>query len=213
MKAVAGLGNPGQRYARTPHNAGFDVVDVLAGRAGAAWRRSLRLRARQARGDLDGVPCLLLQPQTYMNNSGLAVAAALRYHRLSLEDLVVVVDDADLPVGRLRIRPGGASGGHRGLESIMAHVGSRDFARVRVGVGRQPAEGDLVRHVLQPYSEAAWQRMREVVELAADAVTTLVRDGVDAAMNRYNGQAVGPAAAAKEETAKRGRTGDGIEDV
>ncbi len=195
MKAVAGLGNPGQRYARTPHNAGFDVVDVLAGRAGAAWRRSLRLRARQARGDLD------------------AVAAALRYHRLSLEDLVVVVDDADLPVGRLRIRPGGASGGHRGLESIMAHVGSRDFARVRVGVGRQPAEGDLVRHVLQPYSEAAWQRMREVVELAADAVTTLVRDGVDAAMNRYNGQAVGPAAAAKEETAKRGRTGDGIEDV
>jgi len=186
---VVGLGNSGRRYARTPHNVGFVVVDELAQRAGCRLRRSWRFDARIAKGDVAGRPAMLAKPETYMNNSGIAVGAMLRYYKLDAAALIVVLDDADLPQGRIRIRPKGRSGGHRGLASVIEHIGGSAFTRVRIGVGRRDDAEDLVGHVLQPYGEAAWQRMEAAARVAADAVGTVVDEGVAAAMNRYNGVA------------------------
>jgi len=136
VKVIAGLGNPGREYAQTPHNVGFDVVVMLAERLQAEWRNSRRFQARTARATFAGCECLLVQPQTFMNLSGTSVAAVLRYHGGCPADLVVVLDDADLPLGRLRIRKSGSSGGHRGLASVIDVLGGGDFARVRLGVGR-----------------------------------------------------------------------------
>ncbi|NQU40979.1 MAG: aminoacyl-tRNA hydrolase [Lentisphaerae bacterium] len=192
MNVIVGLGNPGQRYERTPHNVGFDVVDRLAQRVGCRVRRSLRFRARAGKALMAGSPVLLVKPETFMNNSGLAVAGALRYFKVSRDGLVVVLDDADLPVGRIRIRPAGRSGGHRGLASVIEHVGGDDFARVRIGVGRRKQDENLVSHVLRPYGTEEWQDIMKVVECAADAVEQIVESGVEAAMNAFNGIAVLP---------------------
>ena len=197
MKVIAGLGNPGPDYDGTPHNVGFDVVVLLAGRLEAAWRRSSRFQARVARATRDGEPWLLVQPQAFMNLSGTSVGAVLRYHGCGPGDLVVVLDDADLPLGRLRIRVAGGSGGHRGLASVIAALGTEAFARVRLGVGRDAGPGTLVDHVLGKFDPARAAVARQTVAAAADAVEEFVRRGVDAAMNQYNGwQAVldgGPA--------------------
>ena len=186
MKLIVGLGNPGKRYARTPHNVGFEVLDVLAERGGAAFRKRWRFRSRTAEAVVGGGPVLLAKPQTFMNASGTAVAALVRYYRLEPNAIVVVLDDADLPLGRLRIRPRGSSGGHRGLESILQHVGG-DVARVRIGIGRRAETGNLVGHVLTPWRGDAWRRAETIIARASDAVTCAVEDGVEAAMNRFNG--------------------------
>ena len=133
---IVGLGNPGDRYEDTPHSLGFEVVGELAKRLDCRMRRSFRLNARVGRAAWKGTELLLLQPLTYMNNSGFAVAAALRYYRLEPSALLVIVDDADLEVGSLRIRRSGSSGGHKGLISISQSVGSEDFGRLRLGIGR-----------------------------------------------------------------------------
>lgn len=187
MKVIAGLGNPGAEYEHTPHNVGFDVVALLAGRLAANWRRSTRFQARLARIDRAGEPWLLVQPQTFMNRSGSSVAPVLRYHGCGPEDLVVVLDDADLPLGRLRIRPGGGSGGHRGLASVIEALGTDAFARVRLGVGRDDAGGGLVDYVLGSFDAARLVRARKMIETAADAVQCLSETGVAVAMNRFNG--------------------------
>ena len=186
MKVIAGLGNPGSEYDDTPHNVGFDVVALLAGRLAADWRRSTRLQARLARADRAGETWLLVQPQTFMNLSGASVAPALRYHGGGPEDLVVVLDDADLPLGRLRIRADGGSGGHRGLASIIAALGTEAFARVRLGVGRDAGSG-LVDHVLGKFDPGRRAQARQMVVTAADAVQCLAENGVAEAMNRFNG--------------------------
>jgi PTH1 family peptidyl-tRNA hydrolase len=184
MKAIVGLGNPGRQYERTPHNVGFAVADELARRAGCAWRSSPRFRAQLSRVRIGEQDALLVKPQTYMNLSGEAVALVLRYHACELADLVVVLDDADLDSGRLRLRADGGCGGHRGLESIIQAVGGEAFARVRVGIGRR--EGGLVDHVLAPLAAADYERMRQVIQRAADAVERLVGAGIQAAMNAFN---------------------------
>lgn len=186
-----GLGNPGRRYERTPHNVGFAVVDVLATRAAGRWRKRWRFRARTADVTIAGVPLVLVKPETFMNRSGSAAAGLLRYHKGAAGDLIVVVDDADLPVGRIRIRPRGSSGGHRGLASIADHVGSGDFPRVRIGIGRSGHQEELVSHVLHPLAGEAWRRMETVVAHAADAVECMVASGVETAMNRFNGSELG----------------------
>ena len=194
MKVIAGLGNPGPEYEDTPHNVGFDVVALLAERLAVEWRQSTRFQARLARVDRDGEKWLLVQPQTFMNLSGGSVAPLLRYHGGAPGDLVVVLDDADLPLGRVRIRPDGGSGGHRGLASVIEAMGTESFARVRLGVGRESGvDGGLVDHVLGRFDPERRQAARRMVATAADAVQCLVEKGLAEAMNRFNGLQADPA--------------------
>jgi peptidyl-tRNA hydrolase, PTH1 family len=186
VKIVVGLGNPGKQYADTPHNAGFEVVNDLSVRLDCRLRRSLRFDARIGHAVRAGEPVLLVQPQTYMNNSGMAVAAVVRYYKADPRDLIVVSDDADLALGRLRVRVRGGSGGHKGLASIIQHVGTQDFARVRVGIGREKDGVDLVEHVLTPLSAEGRKQMSVVVDRAAQAVLCSVDCSVEEAMNRFN---------------------------
>ena len=187
MKVIVGLGNPGKRYADTPHNGGFAVVDALAETWNCRLRRSFRFGARCGKARGNGEPVLLVKPETYMNNSGQAVGGLLRYHKAPPSDLVVVLDDADLPLGRLRVRACGSSGGHRGLASVIGHVGGEAFARVRIGIGRRGQEEDLVRHVLSAFSARDRPRADRAVDMAAEAVQCVLEHGVEAAMNRFNG--------------------------
>ncbi len=185
---VAGLGNPGREYEGTPHNIGFDVVDLIAGRLDCKMRRSLRVAARVARTSWAGEALVLVEPLTFMNASGDAVGPLARRHGVESDGLVVVLDDADLPLGRIRIRSQGGAGGHRGLASIIGAVGTDAFPRVRVGIGRRgESENALVGHVLTPFDKGDRKVAEESVARAADAVLWLLENGVASAMNRFNG--------------------------
>lgn len=186
MKLIAGLGNPGESYANTPHNVGFDVVDLLAQRLEAGWKNSSGFNARVARATCAGTPLLLVKPQTFMNLSGNSVAPLLRYYGGTPADLTVVLDDADLPLGRLRIRASGGSGGHRGLASVIEALGTETFLRIRLGVGREE-QGGLVGHVLGKFDETRRACVGKMAAAAADAVQCLTEKGLNEAMNRYNG--------------------------
>jgi PTH1 family peptidyl-tRNA hydrolase len=183
---IVGLGNPGRAYEKTRHNVGFDVVDLLASRAGAAYRKRLLAPVQTADARMGSQPVMLVKPLSFMNASGPPVAGLARKKGVAPQDLVVVVDDVDLPLGKLRIRPKGSAGGHNGLKSLIAHVGSDEFVRVRVGVG-PPGEGDMVRHVLSKFSPDERDVMNEAIGRAADAVEMIVAAGVDRAMNEFNG--------------------------
>lgn len=181
---VVGLGNPGAQYRLTRHNAGFMVADELARRHGAAFRA--RFSGRVADLRLDGRRVALLEPETYMNESGRSVAAAARFYKLPLASLLVVHDDVDLEPGRLQARLGGGLAGHNGLRSLAGHLGSGEFMRLRVGVGR-PERGDrrpVADFVLSPFASEV--DVEAIVARAADAVETVVRDGLDAARQRFN---------------------------
>jgi PTH1 family peptidyl-tRNA hydrolase len=185
---VVGLGNPGKSYAETPHNIGFATLDRLAADLGASWRRSFRFQARVGRAAWGDAPVLLVKPETFMNRSGRAVAGLGRYHRVEPGDVIVVSDDADLDLGRLRIRAQGGSGGHRGLQSILDEWGDDAFARVRVGIGRPEATRDLVAHVLSPGTAEERERLKAMAGWAAEAVKCIISDGAETAMNRFNGR-------------------------
>lgn len=185
---IVGLGNPGPRYRHTRHNVGFMVVERVATEAGLGWRSEDRFRARLAGGHWLDRPVLLVQPLTYMNASGEAVAPLVRYYRVPLERILVVVDDADLPFGRLRMRPGGSPGGHHGLESVERHLGTREFPRVRVGIGRRPEMGrEITNHVLGVFSAAEREWLEPVLDRAVAQVGCWLTRGIAEAMNRYNG--------------------------
>jgi PTH1 family peptidyl-tRNA hydrolase len=183
---IAGLGNPGEAYANTPHNVGFDVVDLLAKRLEAGWKNSSGFHARVARVAYAGETVLLVKPQTFMNLSGTSVAPLLRYYGGNPADLTVVLDDADLPLGRLRIRASGGSGGHRGLASVIEALGTEAFPRVRLGVGREE-RGGLIGHVLGKFGEESLKLVRATIEAAADAVQCSTANSLNEAMNRFNG--------------------------
>jgi len=183
---IAGLGNPGETYANTPHNVGFDVVDLLAERLGAGWKNSSGFHARVARTSYAGETLLLAKPQTFMNLSGTSVAPLLRYYGGTPSDLTVILDDADLPLGKVRIREAGGSGGHRGLASVIEALGTEAFPRIRLGVGRED-RGDLANHVLGKFDEARQKLVGAMIEAAADAVQCLTANGLNEAMNRFNG--------------------------
>ena len=165
MKIVAGLGNPGAQYADTPHSVGFETVDRLAAAAGAAWEEKRAFRCVMARCVLAGQPTLLVKPQTFMNLSGESVAPVVKYHNATPADLVVVQDDIDLPVGRIRVRAGGSHGGHNGIRNIIERLGTDAFARVKIGVGKDAA--DVVGHVLGKFDPATRGKMDVVVAAAA----------------------------------------------
>ena len=183
LRIVVGLGNPGGRYDNTRHNVGFMVVRAIATRFHLHPRRS-RHRAEIATGTVGGVPVLLALPITYMNESGNAVRRLLQYYRVPLSQLLVVCDDLDLPFGTLRLRPGGSSGGHNGLKSIIQALGSDQFARLRVGVGRP--EASAVGHVLGPFSRDEAALLPALVNTAADATLAWLEGDVTTAMNRFN---------------------------
>ena len=189
MKVIVGLGNPGKEYARTPHNAGFLVTDELAGRWGASLRRSLRFPARLAKARRGEENLLLAQPQTYMNLSGGAVSAIAARHGIAPEDVLVVLDDADLPLGQIRIRKAGSAGGHKGLQSILQALRTDGVPRVRVGIGRGSGGVELVTHVLEPLRGGEWESLRAAVRRAADAIEAILDRGVDRAMNEFNARA------------------------
>jgi PTH1 family peptidyl-tRNA hydrolase len=185
MKLIVGLGNPGRRYVRTRHNVGFLVVERLAERHRIALDQHV-YDGRLGRGRVGADSAVLLQPQTFMNASGESVARACQ--SLALEDvsrdLVIVYDDVDLPFGRLRVRPGGSSGGHRGVQDVIDCLGREDFARLRFGVGR--SEVETVHHVLRGFTRTEEGRMARHLDRAVDALETVLRGGVEQAMNRFN---------------------------
>jgi peptidyl-tRNA hydrolase, PTH1 family len=181
---VAGLGNPGPEYAATRHNVGFMVVDEVARRLGGSWRAKFSGDLTEVR--LDGARLALLKPQTYMNESGRSVGAAMRFFKAPTETLLVVHDEVDLDLGRLQARFGGGLAGHNGLRSVAQHVDSPDFARLRIGVGR-PERGDprpVADFVLAPFP--AELDVEQLVARAADAVETIAREGVEAAQQQFN---------------------------
>ena len=187
MKLIVGLGNPGRAYEHTRHNVGFDVLDKLAGKGGTEFRRRLLAPVQTAEMRVGNESLLLVKPQTFMNRSGPPVGALARKKGVAPADLVVVVDDVDLPCGQLRIRARGSAGGHNGLKSVIEHVGTEDFVRVRVGVGRPGGKGDMVNHVLSKFSPDERETIAGAIEKAADAVAHIVEHGVDKAMNEFNG--------------------------
>jgi PTH1 family peptidyl-tRNA hydrolase len=190
---IVGLGNPGAEYARTRHNAGFLLLDRLAVQWRGRWRQERRFTARLAQASPGGRSCWLCEPQTYMNASGEAVAAVARYYRVPPGRILVAVDDADLPLGTLRLRPDGSSGGHHGLESVEHHLSSRNYARLRLGIGRQAEPGrQIVGHVLGLFTRPEAEWFERVLDRAMDAVECWLTDGAVVAMNRFNGVVTAP---------------------
>lgn len=186
---IVGLGNPGPRYHNNRHNVGFMVIDALADDAGIPIRR-VEFRALVGKGVLEREPVLLAKPQTFMNDSGQAVAPLVRFYKIPNEKLLVVHDDLDLPFGTLRLRPQGGAGGQRGMGSIIAKLDTQDFARLRVGIGRPPgrmAPRDYVLHDFDPKEE---EILPEVLRNAVDAIHRFVADGIEKAMNDFNGQVI-----------------------
>ena len=200
MKVIAGLGNPGAEYANTPHSIGFEVVDALAREIGASWKASSSFGGELAAGMLGGMKVVLVKPMTYMNLSGDCVAPVVKYHNAkAAEDLLVVSDDIDLPVGKMRVRKGGSAGGHNGLKSVIERTGTPDFVRLRLGVGRDSRErANVIGHVLGKFSPADRRVMDEVVAQAVKAIGTIELESAETAMNRYNGWTATSAVAGKE---------------
>ena len=187
LRLIVGLGNPGAEYAKTRHNAGFTLVETLAARWRADWANERRFSARVARAERNGVRVLLCQPQTFMNLSGEAVGALVKFYQLPLTGLLVTVDDADLPRGEIRLRAGGGSGGHHGLESIGQHLGSSEFARLRLGIGRVDGAREITNHVLGRFDAAEAALMEKVFGRAADQLECWLAAGIEKAMNQFNG--------------------------
>ena len=185
MKLVVGLGNPGERYAQTPHNAGFAVVDQLASAGGGRWRFDAS-PALVATVGLSGDSLLLAKPRTYVNLSGGAVSRLLSEYRLSLDDLVVICDDLALPLGRIRIRARGGDGGHNGLKSIIGALATREFTRVRLGVAPEGESPDAAEYVLSPVPPDRAAAFRRMIQKGGEAVESICLAGVDEAMNRFN---------------------------
>jgi len=185
MKMIAGLGNPGYEYQQTPHNLGFMAVDLLGRECGGELAHR-EAQALTASARLEGQEVLLAKPQTYMNLSGMAVARLLEKYGLEVGDLIVLVDDAALPLGSLRIRPRGSAGGHNGLKSIIGALGSNDFVRVRMGAGPEQPIGDMVSYVLGRFRRSDLATVSEMLSQACEAVHVILREGSQKAMNRFN---------------------------
>ncbi|MFN8619410.1 MAG: aminoacyl-tRNA hydrolase [Chloroflexota bacterium] len=215
MKIVVGLGNPGSRYEATRHNVGWMVLDRIADRAGWSGRGKERDSALSVRGRWADEDLLLVKPLTYMNESGLAVRKILARERVPLTDVLVVVDDFSLPLGRLRLREEGSAGGHNGLKSIIAEMGTQRFSRLRVGIG-EPGQ-NVVDHVLSKFAASEQADLAKVIDASTDAVADWVRQGAARSANRWNAWTLAPAVAPEPgaegtKAAKGGRAKDGRTD-
>lgn len=184
---IVGLGNPGRDYRNTRHNIGFMAVDALASAMKCQMTR-VQFKAIIGTLNYEEKKVILAKPQTFMNLSGVPVASLLRYYRVGLDHLLVIHDDLDLPLGTIRIRPGGGSAGQRGMESIIEKLGTQDFPRLRLGIGRPPGQMDSAAYVLQPFSSGETEIMAMVLKKAVDAVKCFVGESMEAAMNQFNGK-------------------------
>jgi len=184
IKFIAGLGNPGLRYARSRHNVGFMIVEQFAHAHKLRFARK-RFNAEIAEGEIESVRVMIAKPQTFMNLSGEAIGKLFAFYKIAPPDLLVVYDDLDLSLGKMRLRPKGSAGGHHGMESIIARIGTSDFPRLRVGIGR-PNPDDDIDHVLGSFESDERKLMDEIFARAVDAMEVWTRDGIDAAMNKYN---------------------------
>ena len=190
---IVGLGNPGAEYARTRHNAGFLLVERLARRWQADWTYEKKFNARVARVDRNGRRAILCEPQPFMNSSGETVGPLVAFYRVPrpLSGLLVAVDDADLPLGEIRLRPRGSSGGHHGLESVEQHLATTDFARLRIGIGRQAGAREITDYVLGRFSSTEAALADKVLTVACDQAECWLDAGIQKAMNQFNGTAGG----------------------
>ena len=186
MFVIVGLGNPDKKYDKTRHNVGLDVIDSLADDLGIDVKTK-RHRSLCGVGQMGSEKVVLVKPQTYMNNSGEAVRQVMDFYKLDpAEDLIVISDDINLDVGRIRIRKKGSAGGHNGLKNIIAHIKGDEFVRVRVGVGINGGDSSLVNHVLGKFSKKEREVIDQKVDDARDAVVEIMKNGADSAMNKYN---------------------------
>lgn len=182
---IAGLGNPGPGYAGNRHNAGYLTADLLAERAGARFKAG-KFRALAAEGRLAGLGVIIIKPLTFMNESGIAVRGVSGYYRIGTGQIVVIHDDLDLPFGTIRLKRGGGDNGHNGLRSVTAHLGTRDYYRVRIGIGRPPGRMDPAAYVLRDFAAPEQKELPLLIDRAADAVEMLMADGLDAAQNAFH---------------------------
>jgi len=182
---VIGLGNPGSKYDNTKHNVGFNVIDLLADRFKIKVNK-LKFKALSGDGIIEGERVLLVKPQTFMNLSGESVREIIDWYKATLNNIIIVYDDVDLPLGKIRVRPKGSSGTHNGMKSVVYQIQSDDFPRVRIGVGRPPEEWDLADYVLSKFSSEERKIINGSVSLAGDSVIEIIKSGVESAMNRYN---------------------------
>jgi peptidyl-tRNA hydrolase, PTH1 family len=186
MKLVVGLGNPGRRYEGTRHNVGFIVVGQLA-KAHAVGTVKSRFQGEAVDADIGGAKALLLTPSTFMNLSGASVLAARDFYKIALEDILIVCDDLNLPLARLRLRAAGSAGGQKGLEDIIRRLGTEEFSRLRIGVGSPPQGWNWPDFVLSKFRKEELPDMELAVARAVEAIGTWVREGIQVSMNRYNG--------------------------
>jgi PTH1 family peptidyl-tRNA hydrolase len=180
---VVGLGNPGPNYAKTRHNVGFMVVDLLAGRIGSGLKAHRKSGAEIATGRLAGRAVVLAKPRTYMNESGRNVGPLAKFYSVAPADVIVIHDELDIDFGRIRLKCGGGVAGHNGLKSVAAALGTKDFQRVRVGVGRPPGRKDAATYVLEPFSSVERPEVPTICEQAADATELLIAQGLEPAQN------------------------------
>lgn len=185
MKLIVGLGNPGKNYVGTKHNVGFEVIDLVAKAIGVNVNK-IKHKAMVGDGFICGEKVILLKPQTFMNLSGESVKEAATFYKISIEDIVIVYDDISLPVGSTRIREKGSAGGHNGMKNIIAHLGTDNFIRIRVGIGAKPNGWDLADYVLSRFEKGDEPLILAGYERAAKAVEIIVKDGTQAAMNQIN---------------------------
>lgn len=195
MYIIAGLGNPGKEYEGTRHNVGFKTIDALADRYNIDVKEKAH-RAYIGKGMIEGQKVILVKPQTYMNLSGESIRSVMDFYKVELEHFFVIFDDISLEPGQLRIRKKGSAGGHNGIKNIIAHLGTQEFARIKVGVGAKPERMDLADYVLSRFSKGETEVMEQAYRDAAAAAVAMMTAGVDDAMNQYNG-------AAKKEKQKK----------
>lgn len=185
MILVAGLGNPGKEYSSSRHNIGFMVVDEIARRLGVNIKKR-GFKSLFAESFLEGKKLLLLKPQTYMNLSGEAISDAVEFFKIPLKDVIVVHDEIDLPLGSMKIKTGGGSAGHKGVQSIISRLGDSGFVRVRVGIGKPIQKSEVIDHVLSGFEGGEKRIMEDMVDRTADAVSEIILRGLDSAMNKFN---------------------------
>lgn len=186
MFLIVGLGNPGVEYAATRHNIGFDMITYLCDEYDISLR-SREHKGAVGKGIIEGEKVMLVHPLTFMNLSGECVRALMDFYKIDIENLIVISDDIDMPVGQIRVRKKGSAGGHNGLKNIISHLGTDAFTRIKIGVGAKPEGGNLIKHVLGRFSREENEKIRDVFELSHKAVLAIMEDGPDAAMNLVNG--------------------------
>ncbi|MEW9672680.1 aminoacyl-tRNA hydrolase [Ammoniphilus sp. 3BR4] len=185
MRLIVGLGNPGKQYEKTRHNAGFMAIDQLAESLGIEVNQ-IKFKGMIGEGHAEGQKVILLKPLTYMNLSGESIIQVIQFYKLNIEEMVVIYDDLDTPVGQIRLRMKGSAGGHNGIKSIIQQVGTEEFCRIRVGIGRPPAGRKVVDYVLEPFYKAEEEEIQAAVNKASEAAKSWLRESFVQVMNRYN---------------------------